>query len=59
MLKFIKHVILGRKEGKLESLRSVELWFTFVHLPALIHTQGELGVGVRRFSMFWIGLLNT
>ena len=24
-----------RKEGKLKSLRSVDLWFTFLHLPVL------------------------
>ena len=26
-----------REKGKLKSLRSVDLWFTFLHLPALSH----------------------
>jgi len=26
-----------KKEGKLKSLRSLDLWFTFLHLPVLSH----------------------
>ena len=40
-----------RKKGKLKSLRSVDLWFTFLHLTALIHTQEEVPTPANFFSV--------